>query len=98
MKIRSTHHIGLVTGQFERLRRFYVELLGLPVVGGFPEHQILFVDAGTTRIELLGEVRPPATSDRGGWHHLALEVDDVDAAFTDLVGRDVEVESKPEMF
>ena len=35
MRILGTHHVALTTTRFERLRAFYVESLGLPVVGGF---------------------------------------------------------------
>ena len=36
MQILGTHHLALTTGRFELLRRFYVEQLGLPVVGRLP--------------------------------------------------------------
>ena len=46
------HHVAISTAHFDRLRAFYVETLGLPAVGGFPEHQILFLDAGGLTLEL----------------------------------------------
>ena len=103
MRILGTHHLAITTGRFERLRRFYVETLGLPVVGGFPGHDIVFVQAGTTTIEILGEEGPPVPdaedrAARHGWHHLAWEVEDVDAAFAELVARGVAVHSAPESF
>jgi glyoxylase I family protein len=98
VQIRSTHHIGMVTGQFERMRRFYVEVLGLAEAGGFPEHHIVFLDAGSTRIELLGQDIGSDQEQRAGWHHLALEVDDVDAAFSTLTRCGVDVHSPPESF
>ena len=100
MRILGTHHLALTTGQFERLRRFYVETLGLPVVGGFPGHKIVFVAAGSTTIELIGEDGPDVgnRARRAGWHHLAWEVEDVDAAFAELAARGVSVHSPPESF
>jgi catechol 2,3-dioxygenase-like lactoylglutathione lyase family enzyme len=111
VQILGTHHVGLTTGRFELLRQFYVEKLGLPVVGGFPGHDILFVDAGTTTIELIGEepatvpgasagidAKPDDRPRRGGWHHLAWEVADVDASYADLLTRGVEPHSPPEDF
>ena len=98
MHVRSVHHIGLVTGQFERMRRFYIELLGLPVSGGFPDHQIVFLHAGSTRVELLGSDVRPRGQARGGWHHLALAVDDVDAAFSELSAQGAQISSPPEDF
>jgi catechol 2,3-dioxygenase-like lactoylglutathione lyase family enzyme len=107
MRIIRTHHVAITTSQFELLRAFYVELLGLPVVGGFPEHDIVFLDAGGTTVELLGE--QPATrpgvdtgkedrAQRFGWHHLALQVDDVDAAYAELIAAGVAPHSEPESF
>src|SRR6188768_3058132 len=101
MRILGTHHLALTTGRFELLRQFYVETLGLPVLGGFPEHEIVFVGAGSTAIEIIGEDTSPAAglddrTSRHGWHHLAWEVEDVDAAFAELVARGIPVQSPPE--
>src|SRR4051812_37922088 len=100
MHILSTDHLAITTSRFDRLRHFYVETLGLPVVGGFPGHQIVFVAAGSTAIELIGE-DDPLEADRGqrqGWHHLAWEVEHVDAAFAELVAKGVQAHSPPEDF
>ena len=111
MQILGTHHVALTTARFELLRRFYVEQLGLPVVGGFPRHKIVFLQAGSTAIELIGEDAENTAVEEGspvpelddharrhGWHHLAWEVEDVDAAFAELVARGVAVHSPPESF
>jgi catechol 2,3-dioxygenase-like lactoylglutathione lyase family enzyme len=96
------HHIAISTTQFERLRAFYVETLGLAVVGGFPEQQIVFLDAGGFILEIVGEREPGQESlvgfERRGWQHLAWEVEDVDAAYMDLVGRGVVGHVLPEDF
>lgn len=86
MRIIGTHHVALVTPNFARLREFYTETLGLPVVGAFAGHNIIFIEAGSTTIELEEqEQASPASSAVGrGWHHLAFEVDDVDASYTEL--------------
>jgi glyoxylase I family protein len=103
MHIVGTHHIAITTGRFERLRAFYAETLGLPIVGGFPDHDIIFIQAGNTTIELIGEdgLSAPDADDRAqrrGWHHLAFEVDDVDAVFAGLIAHGVEPHSPPESF
>ena len=105
MRILGTHHLAITTARFELLRRFYVETLGLPVVGRFPGHDIVFLDAGSTAIELIGEAPAldagPSSADhalRHGWHHLALEIADVDAAVAELTARGVTVHSPPEPF
>jgi catechol 2,3-dioxygenase-like lactoylglutathione lyase family enzyme len=96
------HHVAISTAQFERLRSFYVETLGLPVVGGFPDQEIVFVDAGGVTLELVGEQAPGQSLaegfERRGWQHLAWEVEDVDAAYADLVARGVAGHSPPEDF
>lgn len=93
------HHVAISTAQFERLRTFYVETLGLPVVGGFPDQDILFLDAGGVTLELVGEPvtgQPsPEGFERRGWQHLAWEVEDVDSAYVDLLARGVVGHSPP---
>jgi glyoxylase I family protein len=107
MRIIRTHHVAITTSRLALLRAFYVELLGLPVVGGFPDHDIVFLDAGGTTIELIGEQPSAAAGDgtgtngragRLGWHHLALQVDDADAAYAELVAAGVAPHSAPESF
>jgi catechol 2,3-dioxygenase-like lactoylglutathione lyase family enzyme len=101
------HHVAISTAQFERLRAFYVETLDVPVLGGFLEQQILFLDAGGVTLELVGEsdaaeAAPGQTEpdgfERRGWQHLAWEVPDVDAAYADLLARGVTSHSPPEDF
>jgi lactoylglutathione lyase len=85
MHITGAHHIALHTTNFAPLRRFYVEILGLRVVGGFPGENIIFLQAGNFLIELEEvEEHGDAIAPRNGWDHLALEVDDVDAAYQRL--------------
>jgi catechol 2,3-dioxygenase-like lactoylglutathione lyase family enzyme len=104
MQILATHHLAITTGRFALLREFYVETLGLPVVGGFPDHDIVFMQAGGSTIELIGDEHSAGCAlesdraGRSGWHHLAFEVGDVDAAFAELVDRGVAVHSPPESF
>lgn len=66
MRILGTHHVAIYTSNFAGLREFYVETLGLPVVGGFPGHGILFIAAGSTTVELTEEAMPPNDPARGG--------------------------------
>lgn len=96
------HHIAISTAQFERLRAFYVETLGLAVIGGFPDQQILFLDAGGVTLELVGESDPgqhgPGGFARRGWQHLAWQVQDVDTAYAELLAQGVASYSPPEDF
>jgi catechol 2,3-dioxygenase-like lactoylglutathione lyase family enzyme len=97
MEIVGTHHIALKTTNFAAMRAFYEQTLGLPLVGGFPGGRIVFFEAGSTTIELIhaeGELVPPVL----GWHHLALEMADVDAAHAELVAKGVAFHVEPKSF
>ena len=105
MQILGTHHVGLSTANLPRLRAFYVETLGLPVVGAFAGHNIVFVQAGSTVVELIEEADPPDPAPaqprgfrRRGWQHLAWEVDDVDSAYAELSARGIAFTLPPENF
>src|SRR5258708_705551 len=104
MRITGTHHISLLTSNFANLREFYVETLGLPIVGGFPGQNIVFIDAGNVLIELeevAAQSTPRASGDAGGqsgWNHLALEVDDVNEAFKYLTSLGIQFQVAPQDF
>ncbi|MBC8076938.1 MAG: VOC family protein [Chloroflexales bacterium] len=92
MQITGTHHVALFTRNFAGLREFYTETLGLAVVGGFPGGTIIFLDAGSTTIELIDRSAPggdPAQPNALGWAHFAFEVPDVDAAYAELSAKGV---------
>ncbi len=95
LAIVATHHIALTTRNFDCLRDFYTQRLGLAVVGGFPGEDIVFIEAGTTTIELIGEESPEGTIGPG-WDHLAWEVEDLDEAFRELTARGVVFHVPPE--
>jgi glyoxylase I family protein len=101
MRIVGAHHVAILTPNLARLRAFYTERLGLPVVGGFAGYGIIFIAAGNTTIELeeqgLEEHRA-VPGNGSGWHHLALEVDDVDAAYAELSGQGIPFDGPPQDF
>ena len=98
MRIVSTHHVAISTPNFARLRDFYVGTLGLLVVGGFSGHDILFIGAEGTTIELIGEETPSDGVCSTGWHHLAWEVEDVDETHAELSARGIPFHVPPEDF
>lgn len=98
MRIVGTHHVAISTHDLSRLRAFYVETLGLPVVGGFPGYEIVFIGAGGTAIELMEEAGLSRDGDGSGWVHLAWEVENVDDAYADLMARGVPFDVAPEDF
>ena len=97
MKITGTHHVALCTPNFEQLCRFYIETLGLRQVGAFSGHNIIFVDAGSTTIEII-ERNEPMTQARQGWVHFAFEVADIDATFIELSAKGIVFHIPPKLF
>ena len=99
-------HVGLVVSDLERSRRFYAGALGLEEVPRPPN--FVFDGAwfrfGGTELHLLsdehatggaGQRDPGAGVERGMTHHLALEVDDLDAACARLAESDVALAGGP---
>jgi glyoxylase I family protein len=95
MRVEHTHHVAILTANFDRIRAFYVDVLGFPVRGAFPGRNIVFVDAGSTAIEIVEDTSRAPASVEGGWGHLALEVEDVDAAHVELAARGVPFHVQP---
>ena len=94
MRIIGTHHIALRTPNFEQMRAFYSDVLGMAYLGGFAGKNIIFLDAGTTTVELIEWEGTPEQPSQG-WHHLALEVEDTDAAYAELVAQGVPFHIEP---
>jgi lactoylglutathione lyase len=94
MRVTGTHHLALATADLERMRAFYVDTLGLPQVGVFPGGQTIFIDAGSTTIEL-GAREGWQGTDTGSWRHLAFEVEDVDATYAELTAQGISFRVTP---
>jgi catechol 2,3-dioxygenase-like lactoylglutathione lyase family enzyme len=78
-----------------------VEVLGLPVAARWDAARIVFIDLGGAWLELIGQEgapRRPAGLADAGINHIALRVDDVDAAYHELLGRGARGVSPPEDF
>ncbi len=99
MQLKATHHIALLTQNFAALESFYTETLGFPVTRRWDDVSIIFIDIGSTTIELIGRDNAPApNSEPGAFNHLALHVEDVDAAYAELVAKGVRIRSAPGNF
>lgn len=99
MKLTATHHVGLFTPNFDSMKQFYTETLGLEIVRSWDEPQIVFFAAGSTLIELVD--KPDAGVEEGrpaGFDHFAFHVDDVDAAFAELKEAGVKTAIDPRDF
>ncbi len=100
MKLLRTHHVAVICSDYERSRRFYVEILGLEVVREVHRRERdsykldLRLPDGT-QIELFSFPDPPrrpSYPEACGLRHLAFEVADLDEAVRELQGRGVVVE------
>lgn len=97
MELIGAHHVALLTPNFDRLRAFYVDLLGCSVVGAYRDQRIIFLAAGSIAIELI-ERSAPSPGLAGGWGHVAFEVADIDAAYAELAGRGAPFHIPPKNF
>jgi len=104
MKLTATHHIAIITPNFEAMETFYTQALGLPVTRRWDDVGIIFIDVGSTTIELIGREAaagqaPPHPRGEGvGINHIALHVASCDVAFAELNEHGVEILSEPSDF
>lgn len=104
MQVVATHHVAVYTPQFEVMEQFYTQTLGFPVTNRWDDVTIIFIDVGSTTIELIGRTPSdpsarPRTLDEGvGFNHLALEVADVDQAHRELAEQGVTILREPRNF
>jgi len=101
MNVKQVSHIGVAVESIDEQIRFYRDVLGLELNGVeevvAQKVKVAFLQVGETRIELL----EPTSSDspvRGfldkkgmGVHHLAFEVDDLDAALAEARAKGVKL-------
>ncbi len=104
MQLLGTHHIAVNTYNFAALERFYTETLGFRVTTRWDDSGIIFIDIGSTTIELIGkqgaagEERPPERGAGTGLNHIALRVADVDDAAQELEALGIEIQVTPRNF
>jgi glyoxylase I family protein len=96
MDIIGTHHVAICTPNFETLKKFYIETLGLKQVGRFDGRNIIFVQAGTTTIEIVERKEPLALS-RIGWAHFAFEVKDIAKTAAELIAKGITFHIDPKL-
>jgi methylmalonyl-CoA/ethylmalonyl-CoA epimerase len=91
---RGFHHVGIITEDLDTIRRVFGSLLGARVEEPELEDrigaQVMWVHVGEVALEFISPVaadsRPAQILNEGGGgvHHVALSVDDVDAALEAL--------------
>ena len=106
MKILSIDHIGIASKSIDQAAPFWTEALGIRAGGReVVEEQkaaTLFLPVGGSELEVLESTAPEGAiakfvSSRGeGVHHIALRVEDIDAALTELREKGIRlIDEKP---
>ena len=92
MKLNKLHHVAIICSDYDRSKRFYTEILGLPVISETyrAERNSYKLDlriGGHCQIELFSFPTPPARLTRPeacGLRHLAFHVPDIEGAIKHL--------------
>lgn len=97
--IKKIAHLGIAVKDLETAKSFYEEVLGLACSGeevvASQKVKTAFIPAGDVNIELLESTDPDgpiakAIEKRGeGVHHVAYEVDNIEAALADMKAKGV---------
>ncbi|MGI6357460.1 MAG: methylmalonyl-CoA epimerase [Bacillota bacterium] len=97
--IKKIAHLGVAVKDLEAAAKFYADVLGLKISGEevVPSQKVktAFIPVGDTTIELLQSTDPDgpiakSIANRGeGIHHIAYEVEDIEAALADLQAKGV---------
>ncbi|XP_036625379.1 methylmalonyl-CoA epimerase, mitochondrial [Trichosurus vulpecula] len=96
------NHVAIAVPDLNVAKSFYKNMLGAQVseVVPVPEHgvSVVFVELGNTKLELLhplGNQSPIEgflqKNKAGGMHHICIEVDDIEAAVTDLKQKKIRI-------
>ncbi|MBR3013998.1 MAG: VOC family protein [Bacteroidaceae bacterium] len=100
MKLNRVHHVAVLCSDYERSLTFYRDVLGLQVLSEHyrAERQSYKTDLalnGVFVVELFSFPNPPqrlTNPEAAGLRHLAFEVDDVDAARSEVMEKGVPCE------
>ena len=99
--LNKVHHIAIICSDYEKSKRFYVEVLGLEIIQEIyreerASHKLDLALNGDYIIELFSFPNPPSRPSRPeatGLHHLAFEVDDLDRIVAHLQKNQIEMEA-----
>ncbi len=100
MEITGIHHVAIIAGDYQRSKRFYIEVLGFKVLGEHyrPERQSYKLDLrgpGGIQFEVFSfPVAPPRVSrpEACGLRHVAFSVEDLDTVLQQLRAHQVAFE------
>ncbi len=99
--LNKVHHIAIICSDYEKSKRFYVEVLGLEIIQEIyreerASHKLDLALNGDYIIELFSFPNPPSRPSRPeatGLRHLAFEVDDLDRIVAHLQKNQIEMEA-----
>ncbi len=110
MKVLKLDHIGIAVNSVEDAKKFWSDVLGLPMAGSetVAEQKVTtaFFPVGDTEVELLESTAPDGpiakfiekNGGRGGVQHLAFRVENIEEALAELKSRGVPlIDEKPRM-
>ena len=99
MKLEKIHHVAIIASDYEASRRFYTEVLELPVIreNYRPERGDYKVDLKLVDCELelfcvSGAPERPSYPEARGLRHLAFQVEEIGKVIEELEAKGVEVE------
>ncbi|NEU73165.1 VOC family protein [Hassallia byssoidea VB512170] len=101
MKTTGIHHIAIICSDYERSKRFYVEVLGFSIIqetfrAQRNSYKLDLRVGEKQQIELFSFANPPErinNPEACGLRHLAFEVDDIEQTVLELKSKGVEVEN-----
>ncbi|MBD2725700.1 VOC family protein [Nostoc sp. FACHB-892] len=101
MKTTGIHHVAIICSDYDRSKKFYVEVLGFPIIQETfrAERNSYKLDlrvGENAEIELFSFPNPsqrPSKPEACGLRHLAFKVDDVEETVFYLKSKGVEVEN-----
>jgi methylmalonyl-CoA/ethylmalonyl-CoA epimerase len=98
-KTLKVDHIGIAVKDLEQAKKFYTEVLGMTIMGEETVEQqkvkVCFIPCGDSEVELLQSTSPDGPiakfieKNGEGMQHLALRVDNIEAAIADLKAKGV---------
>ncbi len=104
MTTKKINHIGIAVKNIETATPFYRDVLGMNFEGteevAEQQVRVAFFQVGESRIELLEPTSPDSPvakfleKNGEGIHHIAYEVDDLEAALADLQAKEVRLIDK----
>jgi glyoxylase I family protein len=100
-KAMRIHHVAIICSDYEQSKKFYVEVLGFPIIQETfrKERNSFKLDlkvSETEQIELFSFPNPPKRvndPEACGLRHLAFEVDDIKASVSQLQAKGISVET-----